>query len=119
VTAGIASHAARAVAQLVERPHPAQQVCGPQTGCDAAWPIGDFSPPGRRDAGPEAAGHAPAASASSVRTSRSAPSGGLRNVLVHSSVDLDVARLVAVPLATEQYAEYVRQVARWVADRNG
>jgi len=40
-------------------------------------------------------------------------------VLVHSSVDLDVARLVAVPLATEQYAEYVRQVARWVADRNG
>jgi hypothetical protein len=24
-----------------------------------------------------------------------------------------------VPLAAEQYAEYVRQVARWVADRNG
>ena len=35
-------------------------------------------------------------------------------------LDLDLARLVAaVPLASEQYAEYVRQVARWVADRNG
>src|SRR5262245_43298878 len=41
------------------------------------------------------------------------PSAGLRNVLVHGYVDLDVARLVAaVPLATEQYGEYVRQVAR-------
>jgi uncharacterized protein YutE (UPF0331/DUF86 family) len=49
-----------------------------------------------------------------------APSAGLRNVLVHAYVDLDVARLVAaVPLASEQYAEYVRQVARWVADRSG
>jgi uncharacterized protein YutE (UPF0331/DUF86 family) len=49
-----------------------------------------------------------------------APSAGLRNVLVHAYVDLDLARLVAaVPLAAEQYAEYVRQVARWVADRNG
>ena len=47
-----------------------------------------------------------------------APSAGLRNVLVHAYLDLDVARLVAaVPLATEQYGEYVRQVARWVADR--
>jgi uncharacterized protein YutE (UPF0331/DUF86 family) len=47
-----------------------------------------------------------------------APSAGLRNVLVHAYVDLDVARLVAaVPLATEQFGEYVRQVARWVADR--
>ena len=51
---------------------------------------------------------------------RLAPSAGLRNVLVHAYVDLDVARLVAaVPLASEQYAEYVRQVARWVADRSG
>jgi hypothetical protein len=34
---------------------------------------------------------------------------------------LDVGLLVAaaVPLASEQYAGYVRQVARWVADRNG
>jgi len=51
---------------------------------------------------------------------RLAPSAGLRNVLVHAYVDLDLARLVAaVPLAAEQYAEYVRQVARWVADRSG
>ena len=51
---------------------------------------------------------------------RLAPSAGLRNVLVHAYVDLDLARLVAaVPLASERYAEYVRQVARWVADRNG
>jgi len=34
--------------------------------------------------------------------------------------DRCVALLVAaVPLATEQYGEYVRQVARWVADRSG
>lgn len=51
---------------------------------------------------------------------RLGPSAGLRNVLVHAYVDLDLARLVAaVPLASEQYAEYVRQVARWVADRSG
>jgi uncharacterized protein YutE (UPF0331/DUF86 family) len=51
---------------------------------------------------------------------RLAPSAGLRNVLVHAYIKLDVARLVAaVPLATEQYGEYVRQVARWVADRSG
>jgi uncharacterized protein YutE (UPF0331/DUF86 family) len=51
---------------------------------------------------------------------RLAPSAGLRDVLVHAYVDLDLARLVAaVPLASEQYTEYVRQVARWVADRNG
>lgn len=44
----------------------------------------------------------------------------LRNVLVHAYVDLDVDRLVAaVPLAVEQYGEYVRQVARWLADRTG
>ena len=47
-----------------------------------------------------------------------APSAGLRNVLVHAYLDLDVQRLVAaVPLASEQYGEYVRQVARWLADR--
>jgi uncharacterized protein YutE (UPF0331/DUF86 family) len=49
-----------------------------------------------------------------------APSAGLRNVLVHAYVDLDVGRLVvAVPLAAEQYGEYVRQVARWLAERAG
>jgi uncharacterized protein YutE (UPF0331/DUF86 family) len=51
---------------------------------------------------------------------RLAPSAGLRNVLVHAYVDLDLALLVAaVPLARDQYGEYVRQVARWVADRSG
>jgi uncharacterized protein YutE (UPF0331/DUF86 family) len=51
---------------------------------------------------------------------RLAPSAGLRNVLVHAYLELDVARLVAaVPLAVDEYGEYVRQVARWVADRTG
>ena len=51
---------------------------------------------------------------------RLAPSAGLRNVLVHAYVDLDVEQLVAaVPLALEQYGEYVRQAARRVADRDG
>jgi uncharacterized protein YutE (UPF0331/DUF86 family) len=51
---------------------------------------------------------------------RLAPSAGLRNVLVHAYVDLDVARLVAaVPLAADGYGEYVRQAARWLADRAG
>jgi uncharacterized protein YutE (UPF0331/DUF86 family) len=46
------------------------------------------------------------------------PSAGLRDVLEHAHVDLDVERLVvAVPIAAEQYGEYVRQAARWVADR--
>jgi hypothetical protein len=41
-------------------------------------------------------------------------------VLVQAYLDLDVARLVAaVPLASEQYGEYVRQAARWLADQNG
>ena len=45
---------------------------------------------------------------------RLAPSAGLRNILVHAYLDLDVERLAAaVPLATDQYGEYVRQVARW------
>lgn len=47
-----------------------------------------------------------------------APSAGLRNVLVHAYLELDVSQLVAaVPLAVEQYGEYVRQVARWLTDR--
>lgn len=49
---------------------------------------------------------------------RLAPSAGLRNVLVHAYLDLDVSRLVAaVPLAVEPYGEYVRQVAGWLAGR--
>ena len=56
--------------------------------------------------------------AAGINTHLLAPSAGLRNVLVHAYLDLDVDRLaVAVPLATEQNSEYVRQVARWVADR--
>ncbi len=49
---------------------------------------------------------------------RLAPSAGLRNILVHAYLDLDVARLVAaVPLAVDEYGEYIRQVARWLAER--
>jgi uncharacterized protein YutE (UPF0331/DUF86 family) len=51
---------------------------------------------------------------------RVAPSTGLRNVLVHAYIKLDVARLAdAAPLAVEHHGEHVRQVGRWVADRNG
>ena len=58
-----------------------------------------------------------------IVAARLAPSAGLRNVLVPACLapaylDLDLERLVAaVPLATEQYGEYVRQVARWLTDR--
>jgi uncharacterized protein YutE (UPF0331/DUF86 family) len=49
---------------------------------------------------------------------RLAPSAGLRNVLVHAYLDLDLHRLVAaVPLAVDHYGEYVRQVARRLTDR--
>ncbi len=51
---------------------------------------------------------------------RLAPSAGLRNVVVHAYLELDVSRLVAaVPLAVDQYGEYVRQVAGWLAGRGG
>lgn len=51
---------------------------------------------------------------------RLAPSAGLRNVLVHAYLELDVSRLLAaVPLAVEQFGEYVRQVARWSTERLG
>lgn len=44
-----------------------------------------------------------------------APSVGLRNVIVHAYVDLDVERmLAAVPLAVSQYGRYVTQVAGWL-----
>lgn len=44
---------------------------------------------------------------------------GLRNVLVHAYVELDVAVLLeAVPLAREQYGTYVTQVARWVRSQD-
>lgn len=47
-----------------------------------------------------------------------APSVGMRNVLVHSYLDVDRARVAAaVPMAVEQYGAYVRQVATFLRDR--
>lgn len=46
------------------------------------------------------------------------PSVGMRNLLVHEYVGVDLARVAqAVPTALESYGEYVRHVARWLADR--
>lgn len=46
------------------------------------------------------------------------PSVGLRNVVVHSYLDVDLALVAAaVPLAREHYAAYVTQVARWLVAR--
>jgi len=46
------------------------------------------------------------------------PSVGMRNLLVHEYAAVDLARVAeAVPTALESYDEYVRQVARWLADR--
>jgi len=45
------------------------------------------------------------------------PSAGMRNVLVHDYLDVDHDMVsVAIPLAQEQYSEYVRNVARWLRD---
>lgn len=48
------------------------------------------------------------------------PSAGMRNTLVHAYLDIDYD-LVAVALdqAPESYAEYIRQVATWFAERAG
>jgi uncharacterized protein YutE (UPF0331/DUF86 family) len=44
-----------------------------------------------------------------------APATGLRNVLVHAYLDLDLDRFVAaVPITRTQFAAYVRQVADWL-----
>ena len=49
-----------------------------------------------------------------------APAAGLRNVLVHAYLDVDHERVAeATRLAPEQFAEYVRQAARWFAERPG
>jgi uncharacterized protein YutE (UPF0331/DUF86 family) len=49
-----------------------------------------------------------------------APAAGLRNVLVHAYLDVDHERVAeATRLAPEQFAEYVRQAARWFAERSG
>ncbi|WP_158239437.1 DUF86 domain-containing protein [Brachybacterium sp. UMB0905] len=46
------------------------------------------------------------------------PSVGLRNVLTHEYMAVDLDALVsAVPPAADQYGAYVRSVARWVSDR--
>jgi uncharacterized protein YutE (UPF0331/DUF86 family) len=46
------------------------------------------------------------------------PSAGMRNVLVHNYLDVDQARVAnAIPLAVEQYREYVRQVAEFLQQR--
>ncbi|MGH3513222.1 MAG: type VII toxin-antitoxin system HepT family RNase toxin [Pseudonocardiaceae bacterium] len=45
------------------------------------------------------------------------PSAGMRNVLVHDYLEVDHGLVsAAVPLAQEQYGEYVRTVAGWVRD---
>lgn len=44
------------------------------------------------------------------------PSVGLRNVLVHEYVGVNLGIVAAsVPVAREQYGEYVRMVAQWLA----
>jgi uncharacterized protein YutE (UPF0331/DUF86 family) len=46
------------------------------------------------------------------------PSAGMRNVLVHAYLDVDHERVAsAVPMAVEQYREYVRQVADFLQHR--
>jgi len=46
------------------------------------------------------------------------PSAGMRNVLIHNYLEVDYQLVeVAIPLAVEQYGEYVRQAARWLQDR--
>lgn len=51
-----------------------------------------------------------------------APSTGLRNRLVHEYEEIDLAVVAnALPAATDDYAAYVRRVARWLqeqVDRN-
>lgn len=49
---------------------------------------------------------------------RLAPSAGMRSILVHAYLEVD-QRIVAaaIPRALADYAEYVRQAARWLAGR--
>lgn len=51
---------------------------------------------------------------------RLAPSTGLRNRLAHryGEVDLDIVA-AAIPQAHDDFSEYVRQVARWLATQVG
>lgn len=44
-----------------------------------------------------------------------APAAGMRNVLVHGYLDIDVGRVAAaVPLALRDFSGYVRQVAAYL-----
>ncbi|NNG19205.1 DUF86 domain-containing protein [Naumannella sp. ID2617S] len=46
------------------------------------------------------------------------PSVGMRNVLIHEYVNVDLALVSkAIPLARDQYGQYVRSVAEWVANK--
>ncbi|MGB6164814.1 MAG: HepT-like ribonuclease domain-containing protein [Pseudonocardiaceae bacterium] len=43
------------------------------------------------------------------------PSAGMRNVLVHDYLEVDHGKVsAAIPLALEQYGQYVRNLARWL-----
>jgi uncharacterized protein YutE (UPF0331/DUF86 family) len=47
-----------------------------------------------------------------------APSTGMRNVLIHAYIDLDIDKFLgAIPMVIEQYGRYVEQVARWLLER--
>jgi uncharacterized protein YutE (UPF0331/DUF86 family) len=49
---------------------------------------------------------------------RLAPSTGLRNVLIHAYMDLDIDKfLETIPMAIDQYGQYIEQVARWLLER--
>lgn len=48
------------------------------------------------------------------------PSTGLRNVLIHAYLDLDLDIFVSsVPRAREGFTAYVEQVAGWLLERGG
>ncbi len=43
---------------------------------------------------------------------------GMRNALVHEYVDIDLAKVAdVVPLAPQTFADFIREVARWVKER--
>ncbi len=46
------------------------------------------------------------------------PSAGMRNVLVHNYLEVDYEKVAtAIPVAIEQYGEYIRHAARWAQER--
>lgn len=49
-----------------------------------------------------------------------APSAGMRNVIVHEYLELDLGQVVhAIPIAVTQYREFVRQVAAHLTSGDG